>query len=75
MLMASSGSRPEENILLTTADVLTSDTPRCKNHADCEQLMKYPCKKDSVGRKTEHQTERQMCKKILKKKTTGEFAP
>lgn len=54
-------------MLLTTADVLTSDTPRCKNHADCEQLMKCPCKKDSVGRKTEHQTERQICKKILKK--------
>ena len=30
MLMASSVSRPEENMLLTTADVLTSDTPRCK---------------------------------------------
>ena len=46
-----------------------------QNHADCEQLMKCPCEKDNVGRKKEQQTERQMCKKVLKKKTTGGLAP
>ena len=46
-----------------------------QNHADGEQLMKCPCERYRVGRKREQQTERQMCKKVLKKKTPGEPAP